>query len=162
MKRRRRTIVLVIAFALVALWLAYPPTDHRFGKPYYDRITDGMSEADVETVLGLPAGDYRPERWIHPGHFVSPREPIGDLVKGSGISEKQVSKLEQEDFQDWCDKGMPVRPFKVTRKQWLGRTWGINVVFDENRRVIRRELLGVVPPPAPNDLFAKLKWYIGF
>ena len=161
MKRRRRLIAVVIALALLALWLVYPPTDRRFGEPYYDGITEGMSEADVEAILGLPAGDYRPERWIHPGHFVSPSDTMGWIVKESGLSAREVSDLEQEDIRKWADEGMPNRPAKFTRKSWIGKNWGIGIELDENGRVIQHDLFEVVPPRSPGGFFAKIKWYIG-
>jgi hypothetical protein len=136
--------------------------DRMFDESVFDKIREGMTEAEVEALIGCPARDYRPRRWINPEHLlVSPGSPIAFPVKCSGLSSQQLQLIEQEDLSNWVRAGMPNRPRKVRQKRWLGKTWGISVAFDENGLVIHHELWEMVPPRPPSELFKALKWYMG-
>jgi hypothetical protein len=120
-----------------------------------------MTLAEVETILGARAGDYRPARHKNPGHFVSTMSILGTTVKESGLSQRDVQNLDDEDLRLWVLSGRVNRPSRITTRYWWGERWGIRVVLDENGRVIRHELLEMVPPEPPHDLFRRLKWYVG-
>ena len=62
MTKRRRMLVLVGVAAVVGVtafagwrFLSYPPC---FNRADYERIREGMTEAEVEAVLGVPPGNY--------------------------------------------------------------------------------------------------------
>src|SRR5262245_55182612 len=58
MKRRALLAMATLALAcLLGLWLALPGAG--VTKANYDRIRPGMSQAEVEAILGGPAGDRR-------------------------------------------------------------------------------------------------------
>ncbi|MCI0742907.1 MAG: outer membrane protein assembly factor BamE [Gemmataceae bacterium] len=60
-KRRCLWIVVVLVLLLGAgygvLWLTAGPR-HRINKESFERIQEGMTEEEVESIIGVPAGDY--------------------------------------------------------------------------------------------------------
>jgi hypothetical protein len=160
-KRKRLGVMISVAIASAAM-IYFWSIDRRFGESCFDRIKEGMSESEVEGILGSPPGDYRPSRYIRPNHFVSISKPMGFQVKESGLRSRELASLENRDLQDWIERGMPRRPPKVTRKEWLAKRWGIVVAFDEDGRVIHHELLEIVRPEPPGDFLGRLRWYLRF
>jgi hypothetical protein len=61
MRRRRWLLVGLVAVALLGcglfVWVVYPK--HRINRDSFEQIRSGMTEAEVEAVLGAAAGDYR-------------------------------------------------------------------------------------------------------
>ena len=68
MSRRVRllSLVAVVAVSAVAVVLWPTPPSGRITFANYERIRDGMSEAEVNELLGGPPGEYRSE----PGFFL--------------------------------------------------------------------------------------------
>jgi hypothetical protein len=138
----------------------FPSVDRRFDESFFNQIREGMTEREVETIVGHPPGDYRPRRYRQPGHFVSPSDPVGFCVKCSGLSPQELTAMEDAGLirkREWMPKG----PKNATQKRWLGKSWGIVVAFDHEGLVIHHALLEMVPPRLPDDIFSKLKWYLG-
>ena len=164
MKNRTLAWIALTLIVVTLLVLVTFPRDNRFNEACFDRIRDGMTMAEVESAVGVPAGDYRPRRYTNPRHFVSISDPIGHVVKESGRSMNAVLQLEEEQMPDRIRTGIAgaaPAPAKVTWRHWIATEWGIGVAFDENSLVIRRELLEIVPPRSPRDLLMRLKWYMG-
>jgi hypothetical protein len=67
---RRRTLLVTLAVGLfagaaaTALVLGRPP--HRVTRKNYERIHNGMTQAEVEALPGGPPGDYRTGRTVSP------------------------------------------------------------------------------------------------
>lgn len=135
------SLPLTMALMLPLLW--YLSLDGRFREAIFDQIEEGMSEHEVEAILGLPAGDYRSLRVREAKQHRL--EPIGYCKKESGLSGLTAHKRQQDDILDWSKNGMPDRPL-VTEKRWLGNTWGMVIVFDEKGQVIHRRLLAMLSP----------------
>ena len=60
--RRGRTAAVLaacLAFFLLTVWFTLPPTQPNFIEAQFDAIAHGMTEEEVESILGGPAGDYR-------------------------------------------------------------------------------------------------------
>ena len=138
-----------------------PTIDRNFGESLFNQIREGMTEREVERIIGHPAGDYRPQRYKKPGHFVSSSDPIGFTVKCSGLSPDELAAMEQKDLTQCMAEGTSDKRRKVAQKLWLFKSWGIVVALDEKGLVIHHRLLETVPPRAPDELFSKLKWYLG-
>ena len=115
MTRRRRLLLVSGVLALIAvagymaLWLTAPR--FRISEESAKLIKKGMTQAEVEAVLGVPPGDYsvthRGNQTIH--HF----NEIG--LTGD----------------PWRDK----LPLGYQRKRWLSEGWGIDVLFDPGGNV---------------------------
>jgi hypothetical protein len=159
-KRKSVGLAGLVIFSICTIFF-FASSDGRFNESQFEKIKEGMTESEVVAILGVGAGDYRPKQYIDPGHFVSISDPIGFITKESGLSFEELAILKEEDLQSWVNEGMPQRPRKVREKEWLGKTWGIVVVFDEKGIVIQHRLLEIVPPRPPNGFFEKLKWYFG-
>ncbi|MCI0376235.1 MAG: hypothetical protein L0215_01380 [Gemmataceae bacterium] len=76
MKKRRllwiaATLVLLLGAGYAVLWLTGP--GHRINALSFERIQEGMTEKEVEEILGVPAGDYGTK--AHPELTVL---PLGD------------------------------------------------------------------------------------
>jgi hypothetical protein len=56
-RRRVALVVVVVPAAAMALWALLPGP--LFGPVCFHRIQKGMTEQEVASVLGCPAGDYR-------------------------------------------------------------------------------------------------------
>src|SRR5436853_4262707 len=66
MRRPSRWNLWLLAFAAVGVGTYagvrfLPKQTHRFDQAAFDRIQLGMTRAQVESVLGSPPGDYRPQ-----------------------------------------------------------------------------------------------------
>jgi hypothetical protein len=63
---RKRLLLLLMSVALVLLggWLTLWPSSpqHRINRESFARIQEGMTEQEVESILGVPAGDYATAR----------------------------------------------------------------------------------------------------
>jgi hypothetical protein len=161
--RQRRWLAIVVAVAVVGL--AYVVRQQpRFGESQFRQLTEGMSEAEVVSTLGCPAGDYRPAVWSRPDWFVAPSDAIGFLLAQRGQSLDQLRELERRDVEDWVRAGKPVSsaPARLVRKRWWGRGFGIEVVLDDGGRSIHSSLWVLSPPRPPPDLARKIRWWFGF
>jgi hypothetical protein len=154
---------LLAAVAAVGLFLLLRPAP-RFGEEQFQRLREGMSEAEVAAVLGCPSGDYRPAIWSRPDWFVSPSDPIGFLRAERGRSLQELDLLERQDVEDWVRAGRPVppSPARVQRRRWWARGYGIDVAFDEHGRAIHVSLWELDPPRPPPDMLRWVRWCIGW
>jgi hypothetical protein len=79
--RRRRVLVLagiLLALVAVAVWLCSPKKGD-FDVAQFDQIRVGMTQPEVEDILGCPAGNYR--RAAKVGSRVDSPSPEGMRVK---------------------------------------------------------------------------------
>jgi hypothetical protein len=121
--------VLLAAGVAVRWWLLRPP-EPLFNPARYHRLQKGMSEKEVEAILGCPAGDYLPHG-----------------VDETGM---EVTALPVERSGSWPEGG-EVWPWKRMGrwKEWWGDTYLIMVCFDENGRAVGFWFWKVVPPRDP-------------
>jgi hypothetical protein len=57
MKRFRRALI-VVCLAIVMFFLPLLACPHRIDETHHELIRTGMSEAEVEAIFGVPAGNY--------------------------------------------------------------------------------------------------------
>lgn len=138
--------------------------DSKFGEESFNSIKVGMTEPEVEAILGYPPGDYRPSIWKKPKWFVSPTDVAAWPRKKSGIDMQELIKLQEQDLQEWIQKGMrpSPKPQRVVFKWWWGRRHMIDVAFDDSGRVISHTLSDTVPPRPPHNLFLLVRWWLGW
>jgi hypothetical protein len=152
--RKRRWVLLVVApvvavvivavLAAVRLWWFRPAP--RFGPAYFERIKEGMTEDEVEAVVGCPAGYYNKPPPRPAGLPPDASLPTGDIagreLKHSGpeLGPGQASKTE------W----------------WWGDSYGIEVKFDHEGRVAAHSLYGVEEPDAGPSVLERLHAWLGW
>src|SRR4051794_24937443 len=56
-----RLLPVALTGLLFGGYIFWPKSNGPIGRGAYDRLTNGMTEAEVEAVIGLPAGDYSSE-----------------------------------------------------------------------------------------------------
>jgi hypothetical protein len=61
-KRKLAVLVVVVLALVLGLWLLVWPRPHRINQEGFDWITEGMTQREVEEILGRPPGDYS-YRW---------------------------------------------------------------------------------------------------
>jgi hypothetical protein len=113
-KRIWITCLLLAAFALgLGAFFVRP---RAIGPACFQRIRSGMRLHDVETVIGLPHGDYftRPECF-------DPRTPYWGLREQCG---EPADRLRTHTTR--------VGSKKVSVRSWRGNDYYIQVAFDEN------------------------------
>jgi hypothetical protein len=126
MKRKRAWILPLVIPVVVLLWLFFS-TD-RISPQSYDRIMLGMTQEEVEAIIGLPPGDY------YSG-------PMGVFGRGPFVL-----------LTDAEGEGGMNSPMSF----WRGDTWQINVTLNENREVVGRSLSSLHAPVSGQ--FSFLEW----
>jgi hypothetical protein len=138
-RKRRRVALVVVAVAAAAmpLWALLPGP--RFGPVCFHRIQEGMTEQEVASVLGYPAGDYRT------------RLPRRIYFTRADAVLRERGGRELKPGQEWAYQ------FNGLRKEWRGDVHVIRVDLDEDGRVIASTLWDAVPPePRPLTLLRQL------
>ncbi len=166
MKTARRVLLCLLlalplaGFVVLLRWHLGP----RFGEDQFRQLRLGMTEAEVVTILGCPAGDYRPAIWRRPDWFVSPSDAVGSLRAERGRALLEVQQMERQDTNEWVQAGRPIPPPapRVRRRWWWARGSGIDVTFDKNGRVIHYSLWDLNPPRPPHDLVRRVRWWLGW
>ena len=131
-KVSRPWIVVIAAVAFAGLFLLMRPRP-RFGEEQFERLREGMTEAEVSALLGCPPGDYRPTIWSQPDWYVSSTDVIGILRAERGRSRQELEELKRQDIEEWLNAGRPVPPppARIQTKHWWARGYGIDVALDE-------------------------------
>jgi hypothetical protein len=96
--------------ALVAAVCLLRPAP-RFNRACFDRLREGMTEAEVEAVLG-PHGDYRAYGPAAYGFYLT---ATGLPLAGSGLSTDEWGQLQRQTTSD----GRP----RLTEREWWGHTF---------------------------------------
>jgi hypothetical protein len=143
-------LFLPVGVAAVCLFLL-PHRRPRFGEDQFRRLSVGMTEAEVLTILGCPPGDYRPAIWSHPDRYVSTSDLAAYPRIQLGLSFGELERLRWQDTEDWETAGEPVppAPARVRRERWWARGSGIHVAFDQQGRAVHLSLWGLLPPRPP-------------
>jgi hypothetical protein len=142
----RLSVILAVALIGTLIPISYLYVDRRFSEEEFDRISEGMTEGEVENVLKTPAGDYR-SKWIVEAK-VDRREAIGYCRRQTGLSTVDLHDRQQDDIRNWAQFGQRNSLRMITEKQWLANTWGIIVGFDHQGKVVHVRLLEMVKPNA--------------
>jgi len=78
MKRHRHVLFLIAAsiasLVLYAVWQWHALPGHRITRVGYKQITAGMTQSEVEAILGVPPGDYAGGKARHPTLELPPGE----------------------------------------------------------------------------------------
>ncbi len=109
------TCLIVAVGALIWIW--YPQEVH-FSQADCDRIQPGMTETEVDAILGTPAGDYATGT-----HILF--DPV--RVRWGSI---------------YLDDDRPV-PTVKTERSWISNTGAVLVGFDDTGLVVSKKFMGV-------------------
>jgi hypothetical protein len=146
-------VLAVVGLILYSLWPATVP----FPPDKFARLKLGMTQAEVEAVLGCPPGDYRPASWR--------RKVYSSVVTGSLRTEhgRPLQELEEEEKRAllaWVQAGMPEQlPARINRQRWQGRDFSINVIFDDSGGAVNCSLWYSYPPPLPDYIWQFREWF---
>jgi hypothetical protein len=142
MKGRLGRAALVLGVLLTTL--AYPllaPPAHRIDRGHLALITPGMTEADVEGILGVPAGDYD---WVVQDEKMRIEVLIGvnsEIFDKVGIHQLAFSgRAMIVSAQHRRGRGM------MTYKTWSSRHGVFHVAFNEDGGVAATGMWGEVRP----------------
>lgn len=142
MRQRRRLLLLVLGFACFAVlgaWLVACLTSQgdRISRESYNEIKAGMTEQEVEGLLGGPAGDYTNGRCHVPY--------IGNACSLCDEESYFAEIAEIRESRDWTGcKGL------------------VSVGLNEGGRVVEKRFFPVVPSdPNAQTLLAKLRRWLG-
>jgi hypothetical protein len=137
---RKQLLLLIGLFGLLLLagylllWLTAPPD--RINRQAFEQIENGMTELEVEWILGVPPGDHtRGLVFIDSGE---PNDPITlDEVRRALI---------------------PLEYAYASRKTWYSDQGIIDIVFDESKRVGYKQFFEAC---GPDQFMAKLRRWLG-
>jgi hypothetical protein len=101
-------VVLVTGVAAL-IALCWPPPGDRLGPASYTRIREGMTEAEVFAIVGLPPGDY---------YTGPPRS--GGIGSGPFTHRDRQWGLNTDDFRT---------------KKWFGNRYMLEITFEDGRVV---------------------------
>lgn len=131
LKRRLLVVAVLTMFAFGALWLLWP--EPVIGPASYQRIELGMTEAEIEAMIGLPPSHHYPDRII-----LAP-EPYGYVAaKGNYPGEGNMPSVE-----------------------WRGSKYSI-VVFFENGQASYCGLFELGKSMKPPDLLVRIRNWLGW
>jgi hypothetical protein len=142
---RKRMLGLVLLAAFTALmtfvgWRTFASPGCRINQDNFDQIREGMSQADVEAILGVPPGYHGTRRAV-----VSPRRELHPAI------------FTQGGITVTLDAG------EVTTKGWVGDDGAILLTFDAAGRVIHKSIPEVdYPDPDPPGLIERLRSWLGW
>jgi hypothetical protein len=124
---RARVVMLLIGTLFLYPLLAPPP--HRIDEAHFQLITEGMTEAEVEALFGVPAGSY---------DWARPKAEYAYLV---AILEAQEVQLPEELYRRIPQHELGIRlavPRLGDTKKWISRHGVFIVSLDERGRVVSK------------------------
>ena len=133
--------VIALLFA-GGLWLAWPQA--RIGHRNFQKIQEGMTQSQVEAIIGMPPGDYF--TGFRGGGGMMSRGPFGFTREEKGLPEKKIPEA-------WYRNGLV--------KSWWGNSHAIHVAFDKTGGAIAWQFQDVVGVRAPT-IFERFKSLLGW
>jgi hypothetical protein len=140
MRRWLGPLVLLFTLALLCFYPLLAPTPHRIDRVHFDLVEAGMTQADVEAIFGVPAGQYD---WAEPYdvHFLRFAREMRFL--------KRLAEIESAHAQTPVRLRVILDRESETSATWIGRHGGFDVSFDAQGRVVSNSGpygVRVVPP----------------
>lgn len=130
LKRSLLAVAALTAVVLAVVWLLWP--EPAIGPASYERIRLGMTQAEVEAVIGLPPGIY---------HNQIGGEALTSDVRGLPMSRSS-------DYH--------------RSAEWWGTKHGIFVAFDKSGAVVGCQLFDVQPPRGSAGLLERIRSWLGW
>jgi hypothetical protein len=133
MKRIGRAAVVLATVTILFFYPFLAPPAHRIDQAHLDLIKSGMTEAEVEDVFGVPAGEYDwavavpPNVWADISYF-----RVGQTWGVEGQKQQQIVIFDIGEI-----------------KSWIGRHGAFHVIFDRQGRVCSTGWVGKtrIEPP---------------
>jgi hypothetical protein len=133
----------------------------RFGPERFACLTIGMTQDEVEAVLGCPPGDYRPKSWRSVSMF--DRWGMSDLRASRGRTCQDLREAEDQAFKARLQAGKPDQlPTWTNRQRWEAEDFGIDVVFGSGGTAIHCSLWELYPPRPPEDPYWIFRHWFGW
>jgi len=138
MQRLMRATVVMLVIGTLLLYPLLAPPPHRIDEAHFQLITEGMTEAEVQAIFGVPAGAYD---WAR---------PQTDLIWLVAVAEMQQfevpAKLDHRIVQQELGIRITVprlnAPVHPQTKQWVSRHGAFAVSLDERGRVADMQRTG--------------------
>jgi hypothetical protein len=130
-----RVCVLIATVAILFFYPFVAPPAHRIDEQHFHMIVGGMTEAEVEGIFGVPAGEYDwcvstgSHLWVN---LVGVTEN-GQAWNVNGVSRHRIAFIQAD--QGVFVHGAWNNPGFGEMKTWTGRHGSFNVVFDRHGRV---------------------------
>ena len=135
MKRRIGRAAILLATATILFFYPFlAPPPHRIDQAHFDMIKSGMTEAQVESIFGVPAGEYdwavnQPMHvWADVSYFTV------KSWRASGTTPQQLVSFDIRPVDIDCPAIFP-GSWLTEVKSWTGRHGAFHVVFDRRGRV---------------------------
>jgi hypothetical protein len=125
MRRHLTTLLTTILPAAIIVWIIITifltnPWAPAVSDEAFDRITDGMSIADVERILGDP---------LAPIYHHEDSRPLPAVL---GVNSSWIIERTLIVAKDW--------PNPIERREWIGKKWGISIEWDRHGKQTSRVL----------------------
>ena len=158
--------LLFLAMVLVTLLGFYPllaPPAHRIDAAHFEMIAAGMTRAQVESIFGVPAGDYDwaesdgPSLWFAPARALTVRRSTASVPGNLGVDWDadvlvfRKSSLVANELAIWdvYDRDVLIWGSLDTASTWTGKQGSFTIAFDNQGRVMWKSGPGevkLVPP----------------
>ena len=115
MRKWARLLTAGILVALAGLYPLLAPPPHRIDQAHFERITNGMTREQVESMFGVPAGEYD---WAEHDSF--------------SLVQTNVNVIANEV---WIDEPMNVFRVLTDTSTWTSRAGAFTVAFGGRDRV---------------------------
>lgn len=133
MQRFLRAVILLLLLATLVFYPLLAPTPHRIDEDHFELITDGMTEAEVEGIFGVPAGSYD---WARPK---SEYLYLVALLEAQHLEVQFVLNERIAQHEPGMRLAVPTpRQTAQQTRNWIGRHGAFAVILDERGRVVNK------------------------
>lgn len=137
MRKWARLLTAAILVGVAGLYPLLAPPPHRIDQAHFDRITNGMTREQVESIFGVPAGEYDWAQPVEGAEFLLVLLQTHEL---HGISDHVADIL-----RDWHQVSRDDCRFCA----WTSRCGIFIVALDDQNRVVSMRMspeVRIVPP----------------
>ena len=152
-RRLARALLILLIGSVTVLYPLLAPPAHRIDKEHFDKIVRGMTKEQVETILGVPPGQYD---WAEPdpsavssiSFFVTAANAAGvsleTMMPRRQVLALNAGSLDPRIIHEWAALSVSW----VQTSTWTSRHGSFRVHFDSVNRVISTDVqeVRIVPP----------------
>jgi hypothetical protein len=133
MQRLLRATVIVLLIGTLFLYPLLAPPPHRIDEAHFQVIAEGMTEAEVDAIFGVPAGSYD---WARPKMEYIYLEAV---VEAQQLHLRLAlnRSIEKHELGVRLTEPSPTPPVHETRN-WISRHGAFGISLDERGRVVSK------------------------